>query len=208
MGSLAEERVTDQRALYFSISSDLLPTNLSSLTVVAANIIIFELLVILTGRLKLFTKAHQVLCSYRGDIYMGLIISNMIPVSLPWKSSGSGGFVSFPAKATLAAHFLILNATAFVILAWLLGEIQRCKREKYPNRFRVALFNWWPIFQALSFPFLVVLENPLPFMVFSSCSHILYLYLSFSSPEWRLSAVVKSIYPILFHSCFVVFMVT
>ena len=50
MAPLAEERVNEARAAHFSITSDILPEHFNELVIYLCNIVIFEMMVIVSGR--------------------------------------------------------------------------------------------------------------------------------------------------------------
>lgn len=55
---------------------------------------------------------------------------------------------------------------------------------------------------------MLLVENPLYFMVGIGLSNLFALYNSFYVEEYRLLSIIKGFYPVLFQSCFVVFMLS
>lgn len=57
------------------------------------------------------------------------------------------------------------------------------------------------------YPLLVLFESPIPFLAYIGLSQFIYLYNSFYVPSWKVLAILKALYPIGFHMCFVIFLV-
>jgi hypothetical protein len=88
---LSKERVTDERALYFGIGSDILSNNNSFFIILLGNVLLYELIVFITNTKDSLRKAHKTLTFLRGEVYFGLLVSNMVPLILPYKYTFIGG---------------------------------------------------------------------------------------------------------------------
>ena len=72
----------------------------------------------------------------------------------------------------------------------------------------MALQNVWPVFEALTFPILVLISSPYYFMVIIGLMHSFAFFNAFFVVKWRVSAIFKAIYPIILHICFFIFMLS
>ena len=70
----------------------------------------------------------------------------------------------------------------------------------------MAIINCWPIYEALVFPILVLLDSPYYFFSIIGVSLLFSFYSSFYVLEWKISAIFKVSYQILLHICFLVFL--
>ena len=70
----------------------------------------------------------------------------------------------------------------------------------------MSLLNWWPLYETLIFSIMILISNPLYFMIVIAVSNIFAFYNSFYAPKWKVSCIFKAVYPIILHSCFFVFM--
>ena len=70
----------------------------------------------------------------------------------------------------------------------------------------MAIINCWPIYEALIFPILVLLDCPYYFFSIIGVSLLFSFYSSFYVLEWKISAIFKASYQIILHICFLVFL--
>ena len=53
---------------------------------------------------------------------------------------------------------------------------------------------------------MVLFDNPLYFLIPIGLSQLLYLVNSFTVPRYKLLAILKALYPVIFHGCFFIFL--
>ena len=92
----------------------------------------------------------------------------------------------------------------FFGIATLLDEIKNAKK-KDKKHMMIVLQNWWPIYEMLVFPIVVMVGNPLYFMSIIGVSFLCSFYTSFFVLKWKVSAVMKVVYQIILHGCFFIF---
>ena len=112
------------------MGSDFLFGNGAGICLLVGNILLVELIVMLTGKKRLnFKQVHQVVKKERPTIYLGLVVSNMITVVLPWQAVISGGKIhNFASKVNLAISYLALGALLAMVLGSLLFEVRVARR--------------------------------------------------------------------------------
>lgn len=111
------ERVIDFRPLYFNVSSDLYSANYTSFIVILANVLLYEALLLFANNgPKCLAKVGRTLNHLKLEVYWGLIVSNVVPIILPWKYIIRGGSLSFAAKINLTAYYLLLLLLFFLLL--------------------------------------------------------------------------------------------
>jgi hypothetical protein len=84
------------------------------------NVVIVELLIVVTGSFVFSKKVSLNLVKYRREIYMGLITSNTPEVLLPHPFVFNGGVYNFPSKVTLAAQAIIYMILPFLLVVSLM----------------------------------------------------------------------------------------
>ena len=129
----------------------------------------------------------------------------MLELLITWHYSFFGTFSTYGSKVTIAAQYILLYLLVFVGIAAFLGEIESA-RDQHKRYILLALRNWWPVYEALMFPILVLLPSPYYFMVIIGLGHLFVFYNAFHVEKYRWLAILKSCYPIVLHGCFVVFM--
>jgi hypothetical protein len=145
MAPISTEKVTNARALYFDISSDLVSENYFDFGVLAVNILIIELLIFLF-RVDIFDipRLRAFLIKERIYIYWGLVVSNMVQLILPWKYIMSGGSYNFATKTNSAAFHAIYMLLLFLASFSFVMEIKLAKKSKFKqNYIKVAIRKWW-----------------------------------------------------------------
>ena len=70
----------------------------------------------------------------------------------------------------------------------------------------MSLLNCWPLYETLIFSIMILISNPLYFMIVIGISNLFAFYNSFYAPKWKVSCIFKAVYPVILHSCFFVFM--
>ena len=68
--------------------------------------------------------------------------------------------------------------------------------------------KWWVSYENIVYPLLVLLENPFYFFAVIGVSQLYYLYTSIVARKDRKWKIVKAMYPIVFHVCFIIFKVS
>ena len=174
---------------------------------IAANFLLVELLILITGQKLLnFPKIHIYLSNERMGIYWGLIVSHMINFILPWKFIFlGGGFRNFRTKVNLAAQQLAFFLLALLIISSLLMEIIGAKKAGKKHYLKISVRKWWSSYENFVYPLLVINDNPYYFFAIIGTSQLVYLVNSCSVPNFRVLAILKAIYPIIFHTCFMIF---
>jgi hypothetical protein len=141
---VSDERITDQRALYFGVSSDLFSQNLTDCLLIFLNIMAVEFLILIFSKRALnIKKIHLLISNERLNIYWGLIVSNMVNLILPWRFSMGGGVRTFGSRVNLSAQLLIFFFFALLIVFSFLHELQSAKKRKKKHVFKITLRNWW-----------------------------------------------------------------
>lgn len=125
----SNERVTDPRPLYFSVSSDLFSSNIVSFIIIGANIAIFEICrAVASKRALSLKKIYKFMSRERISIYWGLIVSSMVPIMLPWKYVIFGGTTNYQGKINIAVTTLALILLALLVIISLLPELKKSSR--------------------------------------------------------------------------------
>jgi len=130
----------------------------------------------------------------------------MVNFILAWRFSINGGGKNISDLINLAAEYIILIVLASLVVFSLLVEIIDAKREGKQHYFKIALRNWWNGYENFIYPLLVINDNPYYFLTIIGLSQLLYLYNSFTVPTFKVLAILKALYPIIFHCCFVIFL--
>ena len=201
----SEERVTDPRPLYFSVTSDLLPENFNKIILFVINVVFFEFSIFFLGKFKRLEVFSKIMVNFRGNVYMGLIAGKVMKVLLTWRYSFFGTYRSYGSKVTLGAQYIFLYLFPFIGLTGFLEEIEKA-RKKNKRYILLALHNWWPVYEAFIFPIVVLLPHPLYFMVIIGLGHLLVFYNAFYITKYRCFAFLKASYAIIIHGCFFIFM--
>jgi len=112
--------------------------------IITANIIIIELLILLSGKKFLnLPKMHNVITSERTGIYWGLLISHMINFILPWRFSINGGVMNFVTKVNLGIQYLALCILVVFIIFSLMEEVRNAKKAGKKHYLKISMRNWW-----------------------------------------------------------------
>ena len=138
-------------------------------------------------------------------MYWGLIVSNMINFILPWRFNITGGSRNFSSKVTLAIQQLVLLVLAFLIVSNCLMELISSKKAGKKHFYKVSLRNWWCSYENFIYPLLVINDSPYYFLAIIGVSQLVYFLNSLTVPKLKALAILKALYPIGFHICFVIF---
>jgi len=131
--------------LYFEISSDLVSENYLDFGIILSNVILIEMMILLSGRrLFNFYKLRTLLQRERMYIYWGLIVSNMVHMILPWKYVMSEGSDNFKAKLNTSAFILSYLMLLFLASLSLMEEVKIASKSQFRrNYMKVAIRKWW-----------------------------------------------------------------
>jgi hypothetical protein len=136
--------VTDQRPLYFSVTSDLISGNLTPISIIVGNIIFYELLIWISSKCFGRTwKPTKTLKHLRSEIYWGLIVSSVVPIILPWKYIAYGGIRNFISKLNLCLFYLVISTLFFLLVVSFLLLLHKIKRRIEVHPIRTTLREWW-----------------------------------------------------------------
>lgn len=104
--------------MYFQISSDLTSVNLVSSIIVIGNIIVYEVLIVVLGfKCMGMKKKSNYLKAQRMSIYWGLVMSNMVPLILPWKYNFKGGIKEYSSTLNIQLQYVAVMVLAFLLIA-------------------------------------------------------------------------------------------
>jgi hypothetical protein len=107
IGPISDELVNEERPFYFGIGSDALSSYYYPFTLIAINIVVFEMVLLFKKRLPKTSKLYKSLDVSRDKIYFGFIVSLMVLVILPWKYVVFGGVANFRSKINSACQLLL-----------------------------------------------------------------------------------------------------
>jgi hypothetical protein len=204
--ALSQDRVTDVRANYFGICSDLLSQNFTDLLLLVINVMIVELVLVLISKRGLkWQKEHRWLSGQRASIYWGLVVSMMPDLVLPWRFSIGQGAHNLQMRLNFAGQQLIFGLFIFLLIYAFFSELRTALRLKKNQFIRVSLRKWWVSFENFVYPLLILSENPNYFTVVIGLSQLVHLYTAFSVPKMKILAILKAFYPLAFLACFIGF---
>ena len=83
--------------------------------------------------------------------------SNMIHIILPWKFIVFGGGRLFPSKANAAIYYNLLALTVFLVVASLLNELKKARKDNKKAFVRAAVHKWWISYENFIYPLLVLI---------------------------------------------------
>ena len=205
MDKWSEERVADPRPRHFKVTSDFVSENLNETIIILANVLLMELFIFGSSFIPKLSRLGRGLAASRGQIYVGLVLSNAVELLLPWKYSFFGTYRTPQTKVVLGAQYILLYLLPFLGIATFLGELES-NRKEHRRYVLVSLQNCWPIYELLVVSIMVLVNDPLYFMVVVGAGNLFSLYLALHAPSWRPSWVLKAVYPLVLHACFFVFM--
>jgi hypothetical protein len=116
-----------------------------------------------------------------------------------------GGAMNFGSKINLAFQQLVLFLLALMIVFNFLAELKKAKKRNKKHYLKITLRNWWNGYENFIYPLLVINESPVYFLAIIGISQLFYLYNSLTVPHYKALAILKALYPICFHSCFIIF---
>lgn len=105
------------------------------------------------------------------------MVSNVVPIILPWKYMIFGGFGSPPNKLNLACEYIFLGVLFFLLVACFLNELSNAKRKRHP--LKTALRDWWDSYENYIYPMFLLVDNPIYFMIGIGLSNLFSFYNSF-----------------------------
>lgn len=201
--------VTSERPLYFNVTSDFISVNTVPIFIVLVNITLYELLVWILKKWKgVAWKPVKTLNYLRAEIYWGLIISNVVPIVLPWKFYLYGGVATYFSKLNLCLLYLVL-CVLLVLLTWsFLLFYVKVKRGTKEFPLMKVMRHWWDGYENYIYPIFILLDNPLIFLAVIALSNVFAFYNSCLVKKWKAIAIIKSCYPLIFHGCFLVFFIS
>ena len=121
MEKWSEERVADPRPRYFKVTTDFVSENLNETCIILANILLVELFIFVSSFSGRFSRLGRGLAASRGQIYVGLVLSNAVELLLPWKYSFFGSYRTPQTKVVIGAQYILLYLLPFLGIATFLG---------------------------------------------------------------------------------------
>ena len=108
MRPISNERVTSKKGLFFGVSSDFVPSNLSAFIFMGANIAFIMALEFLTSCLRKNNFLRKLVRSEKWEIIYGELINVMGPLILPWTFlMVDVGVRDFKNKLNVVGNFVI-----------------------------------------------------------------------------------------------------
>ena len=105
---LSKEKVTSKRGLFFGVSSDFLPSNLSAFIFMGVNIAFIMSLQFLTSCLRKNNFIRKFVRQEKWDLIYGQLINVMGPLILPWTFVMiDSGVRDFKTKVNIVGNFVI-----------------------------------------------------------------------------------------------------
>lgn len=139
-------------------------------------------------------------------IYWGVLLSNMINFIFPWRFNIFGGNCrNLVEKGNIAGQQLILFFLAMMIVFSFMEELKAANKARKKHYIKISIRNWWNAYENFIYPLLATIDNPWYFLGFIGVNQLIYLFNSFTVPYLKPLAILKALYPIVFHTCFIIF---
>lgn len=132
---LSSEKVNRKRALFFGVSSDLLPPNISPLVLLLLNLIAIVLLHVLSTYLRRSNFLRKLIRDEKWNLFYGQITNVITIFTLPWSFLMlEGGVCDFGTKVNFGVFSLLYFVALFFPIYYFFELIKQRSAELSPKK--------------------------------------------------------------------------